>query len=65
MSDSTSVSLMSFLEEVFLPEVLANGVQDTARKYRTAVRLFSTHLGREATLADLEHGACRGGFCHE
>ena len=59
MSESTSVSLRSFVDEVFLPEHMPGCPAETVQKYRRVAALFSSHLGREATLADLQPEAFR------
>jgi len=52
-TDPATVSLRSFVEEVFLPECLPTRTKRQASQARGLVRLLSDYLGHEATLGDL------------
>lgn len=50
----SSVSLWTFFLEAYLPLKLRGASEKTSRQYQIQIGHFSRHLGREATLADLD-----------
>jgi len=60
MSHPASVSLRSFVDEVFLPECLPDCSQGMVHKFHSVVNLYGKHLRREPTLADLRSEPVEG-----